>query len=324
MSYPVASSQYYDNAAPPSPAYSGTFIPSIWSGKLLRKFYDATVLSAIANTDYEGEIKNQGDKVIIRTRPSIAISDYQAGMELAVQRPASNVIELLIDKGKYWNAIVDDVMEIQSDIALLNEWAEDASEQLKIAIDSDVLGNISPDVDASNQGNTAGRVSGSINLGAVGGVPGDGTNAVRLVAANPGAGERSAVDFIVDLNQALDEQNIPETGRWAIIPAWVAKLIKTGELKDASLSGDSTSILRNGRIGMIDRTTLYISNLLPRNNAEWTIFAGHSHGLTFASQIVKTETLRAERTFGTLMRGLNVYGYKVIDGTAIAMGIVKQ
>src|SRR5690606_35786982 len=95
----------------PSTAYSGTFIPEIWSGKLIEKFYASTVLAAISNTDYEGEIKGYGDKVIIRTKPTITINDYRADGALTFERPASNIVELLIDKGKYFATILDDVME---------------------------------------------------------------------------------------------------------------------------------------------------------------------------------------------------------------------
>lgn len=291
-----------------TPSYSGTFIPEIWSSKLQVKFYDATVLAAISNTDYEGEIRNQGDKVKIRTIPSIVINDYSSGQALVNQRPESPNIELLIDKGKYWSTIVDDVQETQADINLMNTWSGDASEQLKIAIDSDVLGGIAPDVAAANKGATAGRLSGNINLGATG-AP------VGLTKAN-------IIDIIIDAGLALDEQNIPETDRYFIIPAWAAALLKKSDLKDASLTGDNTSVMRNGRLGMIDRFTLYSSNLLPAVTdtgvKATTMFAGHKAGLTFASQIVKTETLRAESTFGDIMRGLNVYGYEVIKPEAIA------
>jgi hypothetical protein len=149
-----------------------------------------------------------------------------------------------------------------------------------------------------------------------------------LVAADPGAGEVDVLDAILRLGQVLDEQNIPETGRWVVMPTWTASLIKRSELRQAYLSGDSVSMLRNGRIGMIDRFTLYTSNLLPSGVAgglaagETAIYAGHAHGLTFASQIAKVETIRSEMTFGNILRGLQVYGYKVLDGTAIAQEIV--
>lgn len=321
MAYPVSGSPW--SGSVPSPAYSGTFIPEIWSGKLIEKFYDATVLAAIANTDYQGEISNQGDKVIIRTRPSITINTYEAEQALTVERPSAPNVELLIDQGRYFNTVLDDVMAIQSDLDQMSLWADDASEQMKINIDTYILDNLVADVLASSiaaqmSGTTAGRVSGAIDLGATGaGTP------IAITTTN-------VLDHIIDLGQALDEQNCPENGRWIVIPAWMAALIKKSDLKDASLSGDGTSMLRNGRLGMIDRFTLYMSNHVPEGTSvslvagEYAILAGHSQGITFASQLTKMETLRAESTFGTLMRGLQVFGYKLVDPTLVAMGIVTK
>jgi hypothetical protein len=321
MAYPLAGTPYPAGSAQPSPAYSGTFIPEIWSGKLIEKFYATTVLAAISNTDYEGEIKNQGDKVNIRTRPTITIRDYQAGQTLLVERPSSNIVTLTIDQGKYFNTILDDVMDIQSDMNLMSMWSDDAAEQMKITIDTAALLALIGQPAAANRGTAAGAKSASINLGATG-------TPLVTVARNPTAGQVEVTDLLVRLGQVLDEQNIPETGRWVIIPAWFSSRTKMSELRDAALTGDGQSILRNGRLGMVDRFTLYSSNLLPSGVAaglaagEWVIFAGHSHGLTFATQMTKMETLRSESTFGTLMRGLQVYGSKVIDTTAIAQAIV--
>lgn len=310
------------NSAAANPAYTGIFIPAIWSAKLIEKFYDATVLAAISNTDYEGEIRNQGDTVKIRTKPTIAINDYTADLNLSVQRPSSNLVEMTVDRGKYFNTILDDVMEVQSDVDQMSMWADDASEQMKIVIDTDVLAGIDTDIVAANKGLTAGRISGDINLGTP-------AAPLQLVARNAGVGETEVVDLITWFGQVLDEQNIPEQGRWMILPAWVCSLIKRSELRDASLTGDSQGIARNGRLGMVDRFTLYMSNLLPTDTDggagdSYRIYAGHSHGLTFASQLTKVETLRAESTFGTLLRGLQVYGYKVVDGTAMSLANVQR
>lgn len=304
------------------PDYSGVFIPTLWSGKLIEKFYAATVLAAIANTDWAGEIRNMGDKVVIRTKPTITIRDYQVNQDLEIERPTSNVVELQIDKGKYFNTALDDVMETQSDMNLLNMWADDASEQLKIKIDTEVLTYVPTEVAAENEGGVAGKISGNIDLGAdgaPGGTPG--TNSLQLVPRAPAAGETEIIDAIVRLGQTLDEQNIPETGRWLVVPAWFAGMIKRSELRDASLTNDSMTMLRNGRLGMIERFTLYMSNLLPvdATHGYTNIMAGHSHGLTFASQLTKMETMRSEKTFANTMRGLQVYGRKVVDGTAIAL-----
>jgi len=324
MAYPVSPTPYPGGTGPvANPAYTGVFIPTLWSGKLIEKFYDATVLAAIANTDYAGEIKNQGDTVVIRTKPTLTINDYLADQDIDIERPSSPSIDLLIDKGKYFAAIVDDVMETQADVNLMGMWADDASEQMKIAIDSDVLGNIAAGIitnypngaagNSGNQGATAGKISGNIDLG-------EAAAPVTVVARGATAGQVEIIDAILRLGQVLDEANIPEQGRWMTIPAWMAAMIKRSELRDASLTGDGTTMLRNGRLGMIDRFTLYASNLLPYTLGDLatTVFAGHSHGLTFASQLTKMETIRAERTFGTIMRGLQVYGYKVTDGTALA------
>lgn len=323
MAFPVATTPYPSGSSNPTPAYTGIFIPTIWSGKLIEKFYDATVLAAICNSDYEGEIANQGDKVVIRTKPTITINDYEAEQALVVERPSSNIVELLIDKGKYFNTILDDVMEVQADLNQLSMWADDASEQMKINIDTAVLLALLDQATAvENRGLTAGRISASINLGVT-------TNPVDLVA-RPDGTNTEIVDLIVGLGQTLDEQNIPETGRWVVLPAWVCAMIKRSELRDASLTGDSISMSRNGRLGMIDRFTIYMSNLLPTGvggglaAGETAVYAGHSHGHTFASQLSKVETLRGESTFGTYLRGLQIYGHKVTDGTALAQAIVAK
>ena len=133
----------------------------------------------------------------------------------------------------------------------------------------------------------------------------------------------------------LDEQNIPEQGRWIVMPAWAAALIKESELRQAYLSGDETSILRNGRLGIIDRFTLYVSNLLPGCLTGREDRSGSGGGRVgdlrrscarphVRSQISKVETLRSEFTFGTLLRGLQVYGYKVIDGIALSQAVVSE
>lgn len=299
------------------------FIPEIWSGKLVEKFYASTVLAAISNTDYEGEIKNKGDRVKIRTKPTITIRDYKSDGLLLLDRPTGGTVELYIGNGKYFSLILDDVMEVQSDLNILSMWSDDAAQQLKIAVDSDVLDGIVGQCSANNRGTAAGVITGNINLG-VKGTP------LSVVGRNPGTGDVELLDVLMRLGQVLDEQNIPEVGRWVVMPAWAGRQIKQSELRQAYLSGDSVSMLRNGRLGMVDRFTIYISNLLPNNSTdstnfnsgEWPIFAGHAHGLTFASQISKVETLRSELTFGQILRGLQVYGYQVVDGKALAQAQV--
>nr|DAH38040.1 MAG TPA: Major capsid protein [Caudoviricetes sp.] len=291
-----------------NPDYSGTFIPEVWSGKLIENFYDATVLAAISNTDYEGEIRKYGDTVNIRTTPEIEIKEYKKGQTLELSKPEAPKIQLLINQGEYFACVEDDVDKIQSDIAMMDMWTKDASERMKIRVDSKVLGSIAGDVAAINRGATAGRISGNINLGTA-------TAAVAITKEN-------VLDFIVDLGTVLDEANAPEDNRYLVIPAKMAGMIKKSDLQDASLTGDSTSVLRNGRLGMIDRFTLYMSHNLPNTGGKFSIYAGHKMGLTFASQMTNMESLRAETTFGNIVRGLQVYGFKVVKPEALALGVV--
>ncbi len=299
------------------------FIPEIWSGKLVEKFYNSTVLAAISNTQYEGEIKNQGDRVRIRTKPTITIRDYRADGTLLIERPEGSFITLYIGNGKYFNTIIDDVMDVQSDLNALSMWSDDAAQQMKIQIDTDVLGGILGAPTARNKGATAGRITQTINLGVTG-------TPLVSVSRSPTVGQVEILDLILRLGQVLDEQNIPEEGRWIVLPVWAIAQLKFSDLRQAYLTGDSVTPMRNGRIGQIDRFTIYSSNLLPAGvtgglaAGEFAVYAGHSHGLTFASQVNKVETLRSEMTFGTLLRGLQVYGYQVVDSTAIAQAIVAK
>src|SRR6478735_54318 len=149
------------------------FIPEVWSGKLQVKFYKSTVLSEITNNDWEGEIKGHGDKVVIRKTPDITVSDYAKNKALTPTMPDTTSLELLIDKGKYFNVILDDVNAVQSDLKLMDNFTNDAAEQMKIKIDAVVLNHPpgsptaawSSVVVAGNKGDTAGVVSGKINLG---------------------------------------------------------------------------------------------------------------------------------------------------------------
>lgn len=248
-----------------------------------------------------------GDKVKIRTTPSITIRDYTKGAKLQIEHPESPNVELLIDKAKYFAFTIDDIDKYQSDINLMDDWSNDAGEQMKITIDTGILGDIYADAASANSGVSAGRKSSLYNLGATG-------SPVVVTPAN-------IVEVITALSAVGDEQSWPEQGRWLVIPAWFRWLLMQSDLKNASLAGDETSILRNGRIGMIDRFHIYVSNNLASasdgGNTCWHLIFGHKSGLTFASQMTEMDTLKHPDTFGIVVRGLNVYGYEVIKSESI-------
>lgn len=298
MAYPKAAGQ---------PEYSGIFIPEIWSGKLQAKYYKATVLGEITNNDWEGEISGMGDKVKIRTIPTITISNYAKGDNLTNQVPISANVEINIDQGKYFSVVLDDVNAVQSDVKLMDMFTNDASEQMKITVDSQVLDGVKAAAAAANMGATAGALSANLNLG--------------TLAAPRATTKANVLDLFLDLAQTLDEQNVPETGRFIVIPAWMSNMLKASDLKQAMMTGDAISPLRNGKLGMIDRFTVYVSNSLPTNTGKNYVLAGNKDAISYASQMTNVETLRSQSTFGNIVRGLNVFGYSVIKPEALAVGV---
>lgn len=292
------------------------YIPVIFSGKLLTKFYAKSNLAAISNTDYEGEIRRYGDTVKIRTTPDITIRDYVKGQALRNELPESESVELTIDKGKYWSFATDDVDDAQTDIkSYADKWAEDAAEQMRVVVEREALADFPSNADIMNQSNVAGAISGAFDLGSA-------TQGVGLTSD-------SIVNQIVSWGAVLDEQNIPDSSRFVMLPAWAIALLKTSDIKDASLTGDSTSPIRNGLVGRIDRFNIFNSNLLntyeglasdgsTTTNLTDVVF-GSDIALTFATQIVKSKVTDNPDGFGNLYRGLQVYGYSVVQPTALGV-----
>lgn len=291
------------------PSYSGVLAPTIWSPRLLVKFYKRTVFGEIANTDFDGEIKAYGDKVTIRTTPNITISNYVVGQKLTYETPAPSTTTLNIDKGKHWGFRDDVVQEAQADYNYASDWTEDASMQLKIAIDAQILSTVYSSAHASNAGLTAGAISSGYNLG-VSGTP--------LAVSKD-----NIIDVIQDCSSVLSEQNVPnESDRWMVVPEWFANRVSKSDLKDASLSGDSVSIARNGRIGMIGNFTIYHSNQLTNTSSggqtATEIIFGHKSAITFASQLLENDgPFSHPDYFGRFYRGLQVYGFEEIKPEAL-------
>ena len=272
-------------------ANQGGFIPEIFSKLLQAKFYSASVLPAISNTDYEGEISGQGDKVHIRTVPAVSVADYTGS--ISYSDLTTSTVELLIDQAKSYAFKIDDVLSAQGDIDMLAEASADAAEAMRIAVETDVLANV-----VTGATTTIGQTT--------------------ITASN-------ILEKTLDMSKALDELNIPEEGRFIVLSPEFVSLLKQSELRQAYLTGDATSPLRNGQVGMIDRFTVYRSNLLltPASGTDsgYThVLAGHPKAITFASQFTNTETVRLESTFGDGVRGLKVYGRKVVTPNALVVG----
>lgn len=181
-----------------------------------------------------------------------------------------------------WAFKVDDVDKAQADIAIVNKSTQDAAEQMKITVEQDVYGNVYSD--AAN------------------------VLATTVVTAS------NVIGWIIDAGTKLDEANVPETGRWLLIPPWIGAFIKQSDLKGANVTGDRVSPLRNGLLGEIDRFKVFTSNNLTLTGVSATgtyqCMSGTTHFISFASQFVRTDTLRLQNSFGDALRGLKVYGYK--------------
>lgn len=257
-----------------------------------------------------------GDSVTIRTTPNITIANYTKGMTLPTEAPLPGTVNLNIDQAKFFNFITDDVDKLQMDLDFINDWTRDAAEQMKIVMDTEMLAYFVTGAVAANTGATAGAISHAINLGTA-------VTPRAITAAN-------VIDYIVDHEIVLDEQNVPAQGRWIVLPARACGLIQTSSIRDASLAGGNRSLLENGFVGKIGKFEVYNSNLLPTvvnagppATTDTTVIAGHKSGITFASQMTDTETIRSTATFGWLVRGLNVYGRQTVDGQYISTGTIR-
>ena len=328
--FPVVGSGSFDT----NPSYSGAFIPTLWSNKLNAKFYSSTMMTEIANTSWEGEIKNQGDTIRIRTAPSITINNYAgAGTTLTSEVPVPITQDMQINKGKYFSVQVNDILAHQADMDLMNMFTDDAAKQLKIQIENDVFFDwfVTIGAAAANKGATAGVSAASYNLG---------TDVAPIVETTPA----NILHAILAMSSALDEQNVPEDGRWLIISPFERQLLMQTDIAQAYFTGDSSSIVRTGKIGMLDRFDVYVSNLLPKGAAAKALVpglsavsggasvsnakkrrmmvAGTKAACSFASQITKTEPLRNQTDFGDIIRGLSVFGNTVTKNTALVTALV--
>jgi hypothetical protein len=316
-----------------NPSYSGSFIPTLWSGKLNAKFYQNTMLSEVTNTTWEGELKNQGDTVRIRTAPTISISEYEVGNNLSYEVPTPIFTDMQINKGLYFGVQVSDVLGYQSDMDLMNMFTEDAAKQLKIKMEDEVFFNsfVTEGPAAANEGATAGAISAAYNLG---------TDTTPVDQGTP----ENVLNAILRMSSVLDEQNVPEDGRWLIMTPFDRHLLMQSNIAQAYFTGDQTSIVRSGKIGMLDRFTVYVSNLLPRGAAgkalvsgltdtstggtvsnakvRRTMIAGTKDAVGFAMTVNKTEPLRNQTDFGDIVRGLAIYGRKTLKSEALVVAQV--
>ena len=302
----------------PDLSYDGLskLIPILWASDAREKFYAATCLPDISNQNILGaaDVKAMGDRIYINTVPDVPIHDYQKGELLNVDYLESPSVEMTVDYAKSFNFAVDEIDLKQVKIKdWISRYANDANKQMKIKIETHVFGNIYTGVDAYNAGLTAGKISQNLNFGATG-------SPITITKSN-------VIEVILQMAQALGEQNIPKDDQWWIVgPESLATCLKDSDLKNASMTGDASSILRNkGLIGEIDRFKIYTSNLLTVDSGtqDYHILFGHRMAIWFVSQYTKVKMYEPERGFAQAMKGLNVYGFGVLQPTAMGQVVAN-
>ena len=284
---------------------AGAFVPQVYSAKMQDKFYASSVIAAVANTAWQGDINGFGDKVIIRKVPTVNIFDYSVNAPISYQDISDEQIILSIDQQKAYAFRVDYIDDYQSDLALIEKISEDASWQMKVKVDQAVLQGVVASVATSN----------CVTAAAIGVAQATGST-VAIVAA-------TALQPLLNAGEVMDANNVPrDGGRWAVITPHWANVLKQSPLAQAYFTGDTTSPLRNGLIGEIDGMKVYVSNNVTNANGAITgtgnsyCLAGHTSSLAFASQFMKHRQIELPDTFGWGISGLNVFGYKLVKPEA--------
>jgi hypothetical protein len=308
---------------------SGNFAPQIFSQKVLKFFRRASVAEDITNTDYTGEIENFGDTVNIIKEPTITVSSYTRGSVVNTQNLADDQITLTVDQANAFAFKIDDIEERQSDVNFEALATSSGAFSLKRKYDANVL-----DLMATNAGLTGESDAATSQISGIGTL---GTALNIAGATTPGD---TAINMMLKMAKALDDQSVPEENRWFVAsPGFYLHLFSAGaKFAEVQVTGDQTSPLRNGLVslGNIAGFTCYKTTALnstggtdqvtltglATDNQEQVALAGHISSTATASHIAKTEVVRSTESFSDVVRGLHVFGRKVLRPEAIVRAVV--
>lgn len=277
-----------------------TFIPELWSARLLQGLEKSHVATNLVNRDYEGQIRNQGDKVNINTLSDVAIKTYTPNSDIASPDDLTTTKQQLeITEADYFNIQLDDVDRVQATGELMDTAMRNVAYKMNDRTDSFILGKIASGVDS---GNIIGTTESPIQVT-----------------------KNNIYESIIEMRTKLDKANVPTSGRTIIIPPEIYALLLQDErfVKSDAVAGQN--VLVNGLVGRVAGFDVFESNnvVYDTNNKFWKVTAQVRTATTFAEQIVKTEAYRMEKRFSDAVKGLHVYGAKVTDGTQIAELICK-
>jgi len=288
------------------------FLPSIYSKKVLNFFRKSSVVEAITNTDYSGEITAYGDSVKIIKEPVISVSDYTRGSDTTATKLTDQETSLVVDSAKAFKFIVDDIETKMSHVNFKEVASSAAAYALKDSYDAAVIATMFAGLSAASPNHILGADS-ATDL-AAGVFDGSG-------AADLGQSETDPLDLMARMARLLDEQNVPEEGRWFVASPDFYEVL--GQSSSKLLSVDFNAgqgSIRNGLVssGKLRGFDMYKSNnIAATTNAAGKCLAGHISSTATAQTIISTEVLRDPSSFGDIVRGLHVYGAKVLRDEAI-------
>ena len=290
------------------------FLPSVYSRKVLNFFRKASVVEAITNTDYAGEISAYGDSVKIIKEPVISVSDYTRNSDTTETRLTDQELTLVVDSAKAFKFIVDDIETNMSHVNFKEVASSSAAYALKDSYDAAVIASMFSGVSASSPDHIIGSDSATADS-----TLSHATNSVDLLGSD-GTGV-DALDLMARLARKLDDQNVPEEGRWFVAsPDFYEELGKSGsKLLSVDFNAGQGSI-RNGLVssGKLRGFDMYKSNnIAATSNASGKVLAGHISSTATANTILSTEVIRDPSSFGDIVRGLHVYGAKVLRPEAL-------
>lgn len=322
MAYNV-SDQYFEPATDTDANFANSvsgqtnsfFLPAVYSKKVLNFFRKASVAEAITNTDYAGEITAFGDSVRIIKEPTITVYQYERGQDVTQTKLTDQEITLVVDTANAFKFIVDDIETSMSHVNFKEVASSSAAYALRDAFDEGVLAKMQAGLSASAPDHTLGADSATaLSAGAY-----DGAGAIDL-----GVGETDPLDVLARMARLLDAQNVPEEGRWVVAsPDFYEQLSQSSsKLLSVDYNAGQGSI-RNGLVssGKLRGFSMYKSNNVPApSSATGFLMAGHISAVATAQTITSTEVIRDPSSFGDIVRGLHVYGAKVLRPEALIGG----
>ena len=291
------------------------FLPSIFSKKVLNFFRKASVAEAITNTDYSGEISGFGDSVKIIKEPEITVYSYERGADVTQTKLTDVETTLIVDVANAFKFKVDDIETAMSHVNFKEVASSSAAYALRDAFDEGVIAKIIAGVSASSPN----HILGSDNATDLAAGTFDGTGNLDI---GFGSSEHDPLDIMAHMARLLDEQNVPEEGRWFLAnPEFYEVLVQSSsKLLSVDYNAGQGSI-RNGLVssGKLRGFNMYkTNNIAATTNAAGKCIAGHISSTATAQTITSTEVIRDPDSFGDIVRGLHVYGGKVLRGAALA------